>query len=66
MTQYFHIHPENPQPRLIKQAVHIIRQGGVIAYPTDSAYALGCHLGDKDALAKIVRIRQLDDKHHFT
>ena len=66
MTQYFHIHPENPQPRLIKQAVHIIRQGGVIAYPTDSAYALGSHLGDKDALAKIVRIRQLDDKHHFT
>ena len=66
MTQYFHIHPENPQPRLIKQAVHIIRQGGVIAYPTDSAYALGCHLGDKDALAKIVRIRKLDDKHHFT
>ena len=66
MTQYFHIHPENPQPRLIKQAVQIIRNGGVIAYPTDSAYALGCHLGDKDALAKIVRIRQLDDKHHFT
>ncbi|MBH1971160.1 threonylcarbamoyl-AMP synthase [Moraxellaceae bacterium AER2_44_116] len=66
MTQYFHIHPENPQPRLIKQAVNIIRQGGVIAYPTDSAYALGCHLGDKDALAKIIRIRQLDDKHHFT
>ena len=66
MTQYFHIHPENPQPRLIKQTVQIIRNGGVIAYPTDSAYALGCHLGDKDALAKIVRIRQLDDKHHFT
>ncbi len=66
MTQYFHIHPENPQPRLIKQAVQIIRNGGVIAYPTDSAYALGCHLGDKDALAKIVRIRKLDDKHQFT
>ena len=66
MTQYFHIHPENPQARLIKQAVQIIRNGGVIAYPTDSAYALGCHLGDKEALAKIVRIRQLDDKHHFT
>lgn len=66
MTQCFHIHPDNPQPRLIKQAVQIIRNGGVIAYPTDSAYALGCHLGDKDALAKIVRIRQLDDKHHFT
>ena len=66
MTQYFHIHPENPQARLIKQAVQIIRNGGVIAYLTDSAYALGCHLGDKEALAKIVRIRQLDDKHHFT
>lgn len=66
MTQYFHIHAENPQARLIKQAVQIIRNGGVIAYPTDSAYALGCHLGDKEALAKIVRIRQLDDKHHFT
>ncbi len=66
MTQCFHIHPENPQARLIKQAVQIIRNGGVIAYPTDSAYALGCHLGDKEALAKIVRIRQLDDKHHFT
>ncbi len=66
MTQYFHIHPENPQPRLIKQAVQIIRNGGVIAYPTDSGYALGCHLGDKDALATIVRIRQLDDKHYFT
>ncbi len=66
MTQCFHIHPDNPQPRLIKQAVQIIRDGGVIAYPTDSAYALGCHLGDKEALARIVRIRQLDDKHHFT
>ncbi len=66
MTQYFHIHPENPQPRLIKQAVQIVRNGGVIAYPTDSGYALGCHLGDKDALATIVRIRQLDDKHYFT
>lgn len=66
MTQYFHIHPDNPQSRLIKQAVQIIRNGGVIAYPTDSAYALGCHLGDKAALEKIIRIRQLDDKHHFT
>lgn len=66
MTQCFHIHPDNPQARLIKQAVQIIRNGGVIAYPTDSAYALGCHLGDKEALAKIVRIRQLDEKHHFT
>ena len=66
MSQYFHIHPDNPQPRLIKQAVQIIQNGGVIAYPTDSAYALGCHLGDKNALERIIRIRQLTDKHHFT
>jgi|TARA_R110000796_G_scaffold186168_4_gene303089 tRNA threonylcarbamoyl adenosine modification protein (Sua5/YciO/YrdC/YwlC family) len=66
VSQYFHIHPENPQARLIRQAVEIIRQGGVIAYPTDSAYALGCHLGDKDALERIRRLRQLDDKHNFT
>ena len=66
MSQYFHIHPENPQARLIRQAVEIIRQGGVIAYPPDSAYALGCHLGDKDALERIRRLRQLDDKHNFT
>ena len=66
MSQYFHIHPDNPQSRLIKQAVNIIREGGVIAYPTDSAYALGCHLGDKDALQRIIRLRNLDDKHHFT
>ncbi|RHW22032.1 L-threonylcarbamoyladenylate synthase [Pseudomonas jilinensis] len=66
MSQYFQIHPENPQARLIRQAVEIIRQGGVIAYPTDSAYALGCHLGDKDAQERIRRLRQLDDKHNFT
>ncbi|WP_297924914.1 L-threonylcarbamoyladenylate synthase [uncultured Agitococcus sp.] len=66
MSQYFHIHPDNPQARLIKQAVQIIRNGGVIAYPTDSGYALGCHLGDKNALERIIRIRQLTDKHHFT
>ena len=66
MSQYFHIHPDNPQPRLIKQAVQIIKNGGVIAYPTDSAYALGCHLGDKAALEKIIRIRQLGEKHQFT
>lgn len=66
MSQFFHIHPDNPQPRLLKQAVAIIRQGGVIAYPTDSAYALGCHLGDKDALQRIIRMRQLDERHHFT
>lgn len=66
VSQYFQIHPENPQARLIRQAVEIIRQGGVIAYPTDSAYALGCHLGDKDAQERIRRLRQLDDKHNFT
>ena len=66
MSQYFHIHPDNPQSRLIRQAAEIIRNGGVVAYPTDSAYALGCHLGDKDALERIRRLRQLDDKHNFT
>lgn len=66
MSQFFQIHPENPQPRLIKQAVEIIRQGGVIVYPTDCAYALGCHIGDKSALEKIKQIRRLDDKHNFT
>ncbi len=66
MSQFFHIHPENPQQRLLVQAVDIIRDGGVIAYPTDSAYALGCHLGDKNALQRIRRIRKLDDKHNFT
>lgn len=66
MTQYFHIHPDNPQARLIKQAAQIISDGGVVAYPTDSGYALGCHLGDKNALERIIRIRNLSDKHHFT
>lgn len=66
MSQFFQIHPENPQARLIKQAVEIVRRGGVIVYPTDSAYALGCHLGDKSALETIKRIRKLDDKHNFT
>ncbi|WP_269533827.1 L-threonylcarbamoyladenylate synthase [Chitinimonas sp. BJYL2] len=66
MSQFFAIHPDNPQPRLIKQAVAIIRDGGLVVYPTDSCYALGCHLGDKDAVDRIRRIRQVDDKHHFT
>lgn len=66
MSQYFQIHPDNPQARLIRQAVDVVRDGGVIAYPTDSAYALGCHLGDKNALERIRRLRQLDDKHNFT
>jgi len=66
MSQFFHIHPENPQGRLIAQAVEIIRGGGVIAYPTDSAYALGCHTGDKQAIERIRRIRNLDKAHNFT
>lgn len=66
MSQYFEIHTVNPQSRLIKQAVEIIRNGGVIVYPTDSSYALGCHLGDKDALAKLRHIRRIDDKHNLT
>lgn len=66
MSQYFYIHPDNPQVRLIKQAVAVVRDGGVVAYPTDSAYALGCHLGDKPALERIIRIRELDDRHNFT
>ncbi len=66
MSQLFSIHPDNPQNRLIKQAVEIIKSGGVVVYPTDCAYALGCHLGDKSAVDRIRRIRQLDDKHNFT
>ena len=66
MAQFFQIHPENPQPRLIKQAVEIIQRGGLVAYPTDSAYALGCHIGDKLALERIVGIRQLSKTHNFT
>ncbi|UZE97537.1 L-threonylcarbamoyladenylate synthase [Alkalimarinus alittae] len=66
MSQFFQIHPDNPQHRLIVQAVDIVRSGGVIAYPTDSAYALGCYIGDKNAVDRIKRIRRLDDKHNFT
>ena len=66
MAQFFTIHPENPQQRLIDQSVDILRRGGLIAYPTDSAYALGCHIGDKLALDRIRAIRQLDKNHNFT
>jgi tRNA threonylcarbamoyl adenosine modification protein (Sua5/YciO/YrdC/YwlC family) len=66
MTQYISIHRDNPQQRLIKQVVDIVRHGGVIAYPTDSSYALACHLGDKQALDRIRQIRRIDDKHNFT
>ncbi len=66
MSQYFELHPVNPQLRLIRRAVEIVRNGGVIAYPTDSCYALGCHIGDKAALELVRRIRQADRNHHFT
>lgn len=66
MAQFFQIHPENPQHRLIGQAADIIRKGGVVVYPTDSAYALGCHIGDKDALERIRTLRKLDKNHNFT
>ncbi len=66
MSQFFQIHPDNPQVRLISHAVDIIRGGGVVAYPTDSGYALGCRLGEKKPLETIRRVRKLDDKHNFT
>jgi tRNA threonylcarbamoyl adenosine modification protein (Sua5/YciO/YrdC/YwlC family) len=66
MSQFFQIHPENPQLRLIRNAVEIIKQGGVVIYPTDSCYALGCQIGDKKAVDRIRQIRKLDDKHNFT
>ena len=66
MSQYFELHPTTPQARLIRRAADIVRAGGVIAYPTDSCYALGCHIGDKDALERVRRIRQADRHHHFT
>ena len=66
MSQFFYIHPDNPQPRLINQAVEIVRKGGVIVYPTDSGYALGCKIEDKGAMERICRIRQLPDGHNFT
>lgn len=66
VSQFFQVHPENPQARLIKQAAEIIRAGGLVVYPTDSSYALGCQIGDKGAIERIRRLRQLDDKHNFT
>lgn len=66
MSQFFQVHPENPQARLIKQAAEIIRQGGVVVFPTDSSYAVACHIGDKTAVERIRRLRRLDDKHNFT
>jgi tRNA threonylcarbamoyl adenosine modification protein (Sua5/YciO/YrdC/YwlC family) len=66
MSQYFQIHPVNPQARLIRQAVEILRADGLVVYPTDSSYALGCHVGDKRGMERICRIRALDKKHNFT
>lgn len=66
MAQFFDIHPDNPQPRLIRRAVDILLDGGVIVYPTDSSYALGCQIGAKEAMERIRRLRKLDEKHNFT
>jgi tRNA threonylcarbamoyl adenosine modification protein (Sua5/YciO/YrdC/YwlC family) len=66
MTQFFSIHPTHPQPRLIRQAAEIVRAGGVIAYPTDSSYALGCHVGDADAARRIRQIRGVGERHYLT
>ncbi|WP_127127737.1 L-threonylcarbamoyladenylate synthase [Georgenia sp. SYP-B2076] len=66
MTRYLQIHPQDPQPRLVTQAVDLLRQGALAAYPTDSGYALGCTMGNKTGLDRIRAIRRLDDKHHFT
>lgn len=66
MSLFVQIHPENPQARLVAQAVKVVREGGVIVYPTDSGYALGCGMGEKEALERICRIRRLDARHHFT
>lgn len=66
MSQFFQIHPDNPQQRLIQQAAQIIHNGGIVALPTDSCYALVCHLDDKEAVARLRRIRAVDDKHHLT
>ncbi|MGZ3147047.1 L-threonylcarbamoyladenylate synthase [Lentzea chajnantorensis] len=66
MAKYLDVHPDNPQKRAIDQAVRILQEDGLIAYPTDSCYALGCRLGNKDGIDRIRSIRKLDDKHHFT
>jgi tRNA threonylcarbamoyl adenosine modification protein (Sua5/YciO/YrdC/YwlC family) len=66
MSQFFTLHPTHPESRLIKRAAEIVRSGGVIAYPTDSCYALGCHIGDKTAMERIRKIRDVDERHHFT
>ena len=66
MAQYFEVHPENPQQRLLKQAAALLQRGEIVAVPTDASYALACHLDDKDAVDQLRRIRQVDEKHHLT
>jgi tRNA threonylcarbamoyl adenosine modification protein (Sua5/YciO/YrdC/YwlC family) len=66
MARYFDVHPDNPQPRAITQIVELVRGGGLIAYPTDSCYAFGCQLGNREGLERIRELRRLDDRHHFT
>ena len=66
MSQFFEIHPDNPQARLIHRSVEIVREGGVIVYPTDSSYALGCHIGDKRAMERLAKIRNVSNRHNFT
>lgn len=66
MAQYYNLHPENPEPRLIAKAADVVRQGGLIAFSTECCYALGCHTGDKDAMDRLRRLRGLDDRHHLT
>lgn len=66
MAEYLAVHPENPQQRLIRSAVEVVRNGGLMVYPTDSCYALGCHIGDKGAMERVRRIRQVDELHNFT
>ncbi len=66
MSQFFQIHPDNPQARLVKRAAELLREAAVVVYPTDSAYALGCHLGDRKALDRIMQLRAVDKHHNFT
>src|SRR5512141_1399539 len=66
MAQYFEVHPENPQPRLLRQAVALLERGGIVAVPTDSSYALACHLDDKDAVDRLRQLRGVDERHHLT
>jgi len=66
MAEYLSLHPDNPQPRMLAKAAQVLREGGLIAFPTDSCYSLACHLGDKEALDRLRAIRGVDDRHHMT